>query len=94
LEDLSEVDSNKWAKLRGHVAKHNTGSEASPGSSVARDNDNLWRPLKQYQRRFSSKEKLAITRDHLAGTTARELAKKYGCHSTTMYRILKSHDAK
>lgn len=90
--DLSEADSNKWVKLRDHVAKSNSSVEPIAVVRTRRDDGDVWRAIKQRQRRFTAEEELAVVAEYRAGGTVYTLAKKYGCHRTTISRILKSHD--
>lgn len=46
----------------------------------------------QHQRRFTPEEELAVVADYRDGGTVNFLATKYGCHGTTVGRILESHD--
>ncbi len=87
--ELSEVDSNNWRKLEVHLLK----PQPTEGVGAARKmhDDELWRPMKQTQRRFTSDEELAVVEDYRAGGTIYTLAEKYGCHRNTISRVLESH---
>ena len=90
--DLTEADSNKWVKPSDQVSNCNTNAEPIVAPKVIRDNCDLWRPIKQRQRRFSANQELAVVADYANGGTVYSLATKYGCHRTTISRILKSRD--
>jgi len=92
MVDLSEADSNKWVRLGDHVAKCDSSVEPIVAPRTSRDDNDLWRPIKQKQRRFSAEEELAVMADYADGGTVYSLAAKYGCHRTTISRILKAHE--
>jgi hypothetical protein len=90
--DLSEIDSNKWAKLIEHVAKCNSSVERFVMPKASGDDSDLRRLIKQSQRRFTADEALAVISYRAGGGTVYSLAEKHECHRTTISRILKSHD--
>jgi len=91
MVDLSEADSNKWVKLIAHIARGESSGEPMVAPKASRDGGHLWRPIKQKQRRFSADEEFVVVADYADGGTVYSLAAKYGCHRTTISRILKSH---
>jgi transposase-like protein len=87
--DLSEADSNKWQLLLDPASWR---PSPTPEGATTPPHYEEVTTIRQHQRRFTSEEELAVVAGYREGGTVYTLAKKYGCHRTTISRILKSHN--